>query len=167
MREEVIISTIDVIELRRTKYVQVILPQDAKRIIGVEIGYRIRMKATSFADDSSGMFSRSEPVKGLFYFQVDNNTIIGTVTLRIAGCENIFYREDLLEDINLQHGDFNPGVHFMPYQYARMKGEEVTVDVNGHNKLVEIFYNDLFGRSGLPAAHYKVFVCLWIEKDLP
>ncbi len=162
MKEEAIVLTFSITKPKEIKNLQVRLPSDTNRIIGVEMG-TIR---TFYA--ITGNYTDPEwwgfPNTNDLLFQVKPNKTVGEFSLQTLGSENIFFRGEMKDkDSNIFWADFTkPGINqFKEWTHSR-KREELEVNVDG-STIVEVCYKDRWGIVNAVIARYIFHLYLWIE----
>src|SRR5438128_1029793 len=163
--EEVIIESLEVRIIGQRIYFQVMLPKDTKRIIGFEYGV---MEKSGYAistpsppgDTIPGPIPEDDILEP--FLNIVSNKVIGSLTLKIAGEENLFFQGDLVENRNYFFGEMNtlkPSVWV-----CGVKRHETDLSVGNNTPLVEGFFHDSYGVNEYTALTYKLGLYLWIEK---
>lgn len=164
-KEEAIVYTLSITKSEEAKNFQIRLPDDTKRIIGLEWGVVRTFYAITgnYTDPEWWQFPNTNDLS----FQVKPTRVIGELTLQTMGTENIFFRGEVNEiDNNLFWADFSkPSMNqFKEWTHGR-KREELEINV-ASDRIVEAYYKDRWGIVNAVIARYKLHLYLWIEKDI-
>lgn len=159
MNEEAIVRILQVNRIGEIIHFQVQLPNDTKRIIGLEYG----------TTGQNGVFLGSPefpPVAEVQpSFRVYANKVIGKISLQNPGSENVFYQGNLIEDRNaeLHEGTASTLWQTTSWIHAR-KREEVSLNVEGNTSFIEGFFQNSWGKNEYESLSYSLHLYLWIEK---
>ena len=153
MKEEAIVSSINITRIGENHHFQMQVPRDSKRIISLEYG----------AIQKNGD-PLPPPFAGENAFKFLPNKIIGRLTLRAAGCEGIFYQGDLIEDQNIHFGEVIAPVNWQPRLWTHgRKKEEIGLSIT-ENSMIYGFFQDSWGAGEYISLTYRLNLYLWIEK---
>jgi hypothetical protein len=163
MKEEVIVTTVEITLPGEIKNFQVRLPQDAKWIIGIEASFTLIYFSTPWGYFDPEFLDFPFPNDPLF--KIKSVKTIGEIALQTLGKENIFYKDEIKEkDSNIFWSDFsNPASnHFQEWTHARRK-EEMEVSVQS-NSIVEVCYKDRMAPDAGFNVNYFLKLYLWLKK---
>jgi hypothetical protein len=190
IREQVVITPVNITKAGQVKHFQVKLPKNAKRIIGIELGGRILthgevaiIRDTPFfspvaggvegssgsaggAASGSGSSGSSGEIRlsGLF----KRNKLIGEVKLQSCEEANIFYAGHLQTDENIAMGDFSQSRTWVPSAFTHQaQSFEERVIVDGESTMIQGMYRDRLGEQTKVNYNYIVNVYVWIEIEEP
>lgn len=176
IREQVVITPINITKAGQVKHFQVKLPKNAKRIIGIELGGRLLANnKIAIPSDSSGyeavlevkasaVIEASERRTGFF----KRNKLIGEVKLQSCEEANIFYAGDLQSDENIAMGDFSQSRFWMSSVFSHQaQSFEERVIVDGESTMIQGIYRDRLGEQSKISYNYLVNVYVWIEIEEP
>ena len=179
MKEQVIITKVNIKLQGERKHFQIKLPKDTKYIIGVEYGGRlltksdgpvvkpapkeapkveaiqdvhVHLEATSSGKESRTLFKR--------------NQLIGELKLQSCEEANWFYATDVFaNDANLDYADFSKsGFPINDFTHGNKKTEEI-VKVDAESTIIQGWYLDALGKSQKMDIQYEVTVYVWINVE--
>lgn len=161
MNEEVIVQVVPIPRIGERVYFQIPLPNDARKIIGIEYG-------TLKKEGEPIMSPRREAEEGSSsdpYFQVTPNKTIGSLILQSPGSENIFFQGNLVENRNQALNEGISAISFQPFDWTHCgKREEISFSVANNTRFIEGFFQDFFGTEEYETLGYNLHLYLWIEK---
>jgi hypothetical protein len=186
MREQALVTHLNITKAGQVRNFQVRLPKNTIQIIGIETSIRL---LTGSRDGVPVPLPQPTPAPvpkqavaqaakvivpietvGLMTFRRD--TFFGD--LRLQSCEqaNIFYAKHVQTDENIGMGDYSQSGRWrvLPYTHEG-KAEEETVKVNGNSTIIQGIYKDGYVQSRLAynpdqikiPVGYVVSVYIWIE----
>ena len=159
MKEEVIVKSLRINRIGESQYFQITVPRDVKRIIGLEYG----------AIEKDGVlrpspFRTFEAGEDNISLSIFPNTMIGRLVLRTAGCEGVFYQDDLIEDSNTHFGEVIAPVLWEPKRWTHgRKRHHIEFSIE-ENNVIYGFFQDSWGSNEYETFSYKLNLYLWIEK---
>ena len=182
IREQVVITPVNITKAGQVRHFQVKLPKNAKRIIGIELGGRLLTHGEvaiirepikyspvvggiegSVGSSGSGSSGEIRP-SGLF----KRNTLIGEVKLQSCEEANIFYAGHLQTDENIAMGDFSQSRTWLPSAFTHQaQSFEERVVVDGESTMIQGMYRDRLGEQNKINYNYLVNVYVWIEIEEP
>lgn len=155
MKEEAIVKSLFISRIGERQHFQVILPRDTKKIIGLEYGTTEKngepLPSPTLAIDSDTL-------------KLFANRKIGSLTLKAAGCEGIFFQDNLVDDNNAHFGENITSVIWQAEKWAHgTKRHEMEFCIT-ENSIVYGFFHDSWGVGQFQTLNYKLNLYLWIEK---
>lgn len=177
IREQVVITPVNITKAGQVKHFQVKLPKNAKRIIGIELGWRLLSRGEILiprdggkyapameAYSGSSVIEGSDRTSGLF----KRNKLIGEVKLQSCEEANIFYAGDLQSDENIAMGDFSQNPFWRPSAFTHETNSfEERVIVDGESTMIQGIYKDRLGEQSKTDYNYLANVYVWIEIEEP
>lgn len=168
IREQVVVTPIEISIAGQVKHFQVKLPKNSKRIIGVELGWRLLQNRKGIADKQIEYNApiRIEPSRSKTFFR--RNILIGDVKLQSCEEANIFYAGNVQTDENIAMGDFSQNQNWMPSAYTHQANSfEERIIVDGDSTMIQGLYRDRLGEQYKISYNYLVNVYVWIEIEEP
>lgn len=171
MREQVVITPVNITKAGEVRFFQIRLPKNSRQIIGIEIGGR----RISKGENGALLFPLQPPIikePGIFasmsstldWLTFKRNTFIGELKLQSCEQANIFFAADIQTDENLGFGDFSQNSKWQAIVFSHQsKTEEDTVKVNGDTTIVQGIYKDRLGEQSKTDVQYIVNVYVWVE----
>lgn len=151
-KESCIVEQLFIDRIGKKVYFQIPLPRDASKIIGLEFG----------AGGSCGTLLNPGALPPTT--TVVPNKAIGKISLQVAGKENIFFQQTVVEDRNTGSGEFFPGsLPLQPWTLGR-KREEWPVEVE-KGTLIEGLFQDSWGEGEFAWLQYSFSIYVWVEKQ--
>lgn len=153
MREEAIIHRLEIASGGLCRAFQIPLPEDAEKIIGIEVGCQ-------HAFTYPAIFPSPAPA-----FRCIRDFTIGELTLMHFGSEDILYSGFVKpHNHNLQFLQI-ADIHFggMPYTHGSKAFEE-KVDIPVRAALIKAHYRDRWSEMIGGMVSYELSVCIWIRK---
>lgn len=178
MREQVIITPIVITKAGQIKHFQVKLPNNAKQIIGIEIGGRwlTRTKADiveALPAAEAPMLEITTVLSEAIRFESEirigtffkRNTLVGELKLQSCEEANIFYAGQLQIDNNMSLGDFSMNRFWRakPFTHQAQAIEDV-VNVDSKTTIIQGVYKDHLGLEAEKYVNYLVNVYVWYNK---
>lgn len=179
MKEQVIITKVNIRLQGERKHFQIKLPNNTKYIIGVEYGGRLLSKSEAGVVEVAPMDTpKAEPAyEGLVKLEsvgkesktrtlFRRNQLIGELKLQSCEEANWFYSTDVYaNDTNLSYGDFS-SVGFLAndFTHGNKRTEEI-VKIDVESTVVQGWYLDAFGKSQKTDIRYEVTVYVWINVE--
>lgn len=162
MNEEVIVQVVRIARIGERVYFQIPLPNDARKIIGIEYG-TLKKEGEPIAGPMR--MAEEESSSGDPYFQVIPNKAIGSLILQSPGSENIFFQGNLVENRNQALNEGISSISFQPCDWTHCrKREEISFSVDNNTRFIEGFFQDFFGAEEYETLQYNLHLYLWIEK---
>lgn len=162
INEEAIVRILPVNRIGEIIHFQLQLPNDTKRIIGLEYG-ATGQNGVPFPGPADIFGPEGDPS-----FAVSANKLIGKLGLQNPGSENVFYQGDLIEwrNVHLQEGIASVAWQPSSWSHSR-KREEVSLNVEGNTSFIEGIFQDSWGKNEYESLSYNLHLYLWIEKCKP
>jgi len=154
MEEKVLIHEFEVHKQGEVVYFQIKLPDDLKRIVGIQTAVH--------GIDYVGQFFISDPPLQDLY-RVRFNLKAGRLQLRSAGYTNTFYTHFLpLFDNNQMQGDYSqtPTFRAGPYTHSDQR-QHLRVIINDNTPVVFGTYTDRYNAFYTTDNSYSVQINLW------
>ena len=153
--EKVIVTQIKITKARQIKHFQIMIPRNAKHIIGIETCLR--------------MISPFEQNVALLPFYkrvgIKRDRLVGELKLQSCEEANIFYSNEIHErDSNLPFGDFSEKESFRVKDWTHSLRHEVeVVTVDGDTTILSGVYRDRIGEAVAQDIQYEVKIHVWYE----
>lgn len=175
-RESVIIESFVIDKPKQVKIIEVRIPREVEKIIGVELGFNLLRGdskpaspvisgLTSFAavgDTRSPDASGIGEARGITPFK--RSICIGEIRLQSFSKANLFYAGELVMDRNLDYGDFT-AQFFPPQVYTHgAPSFETDVKLTAKHRLIRGVYRDQLVDSFGASVKYRVNLYLWTSK---
>ena len=158
IREQVIVTTLSIKKAGQVKHFQVKLPQNTKRVIGVEMGVR-------WVTERIVPILTAEPKIQL---AIKQNQVIGEVKLQSCDEANVFYAGQIITDENRSYGDFSKKAGWKPSEMTHQNQQlEDTVIVDGKSTILQGMYQDVYAKQLATVPDYKARIYVWIEREEP
>ena len=155
MKEEAIIKSLFIKRIGESQYFQIVVPRDVRRVVGIEYG----------ATEKNGELLPSP------FLAIDENTlivspnkIIGRLTLRTAGCEGIFFQENLIEESNVHFGENVASVLWQPQRWTHGRKRYEAELCISENSMIYGVFQDSWGAGEFETLNYRLNLFLWVEK---
>ena len=181
MKEKVILTKLPITQAGQIAHLQVKIPRDALRIIGMEASAMYMNMQAGGAQPIGFVGPIQHPLISGFplgrrnIFQINADLFLGDVRLQSCEDTNVFYAEDIyFTDENLAFGDFSathPGFIPAPQTHG-YKREECTVNTNGDTTILKGIYRDRQAGTGGISPNtppqtffqYVASIYVWYEK---
>jgi hypothetical protein len=161
MRQQVLVTQVDIQRVGQVCYFQVILPASAKRIIGIEASSGIRQMSMSDRHAYSFPYPWTGMPKFIYFMR---SVQYGELKLQSQGKENIFYAKHVQSDESIPSGDYSAHEGWVPAPYTHQaKSEEDSISIDTCGKVIHGIYTDVIGRKIGYDVMYTVTVYVWID----
>lgn len=182
MKEKVLIYPVTVRKKGEVKSFQIILPEDARRIIGIETtvkdldvlitpggfgGEPLAAPGEGFGGEGFAAFGVFAAPAAQHHFHWGQTYLAGYLKLQSCERANIFYAGDVrLTDNNLGYGNFSQTNFFRHRAWTHgYRREEDVVCVNECCSVIQGTYTDAAGLRLNVDAQYTVKVYVWYEAE--
>jgi|LakMenE01Jun11ns_1017448.scaffolds.fasta_scaffold9931420_3 hypothetical protein len=152
MQEQVCITPLAINKAGQVKHFQIRLPKTAKKVIGVEIGWRFLNGSKLVPNiNSDALFKR--------------NQLVGELKLQSCEEANVFYAGELRLDRNMAYGDYTKNTQWIPEVFThQMQSFEDVVITNADSTVINGMYKDNIGLQNQQSVSYLLKVYLWYSK---
>lgn len=167
IREQVIITSVSLSLEGQVKHFQVKLPKNAKRIIGVELGWRLSQLSEVVIKDNPRESVRRDRESHSSQITFNRNIQIAEVKLQSCEEANVFYTGDVQIEQNNSFGDFSQSF-WNPTEFIhQMQRFEDVVTVDGETTMLQGICKDILNATYKSRFIYLVNVYVWIEIEEP
>ena len=167
IREEIILHREYIQKLGEQRHFKMALPQDVKRIIGIETGVFRYASSNALFGGNAAEDPQSDPLDPIF--KISFNDPVGRLTLQTQNFPGTIYQSDIRQtEKNWRHVDFTQTLYDGLFDQFSHDGKrhENTILIDLCKQDVEGFYKDCWGEHQGYHVEYELLIYLWIEKKV-